>query len=96
MPTAKSAKQKKTKTDWNRLAKMKDQDIDYSDDPELDEEFWKNAEYGILANKRLLSIRLDSDVIQWFKEQGPFYQTRMNAVLRAYMKSKSTKQRRKV
>lgn len=62
---------------------MKDEDIDYSDIPELDEDFWKNAEVGILANKKLLSIRLDKDVIEWFKAQGPFYQSRMNAVLRS-------------
>ena len=36
--------------------------------------------------KKLLSIRLDADVVAWFQAQGPGYQTRMNAVLKAYMK----------
>jgi len=36
--------------------------------------------------KRLISLRLDGDVVDWFRNQGPGYQTRMNAVLKAYMK----------
>jgi uncharacterized protein (DUF4415 family) len=37
--------------------------------------------------KSLLSLRIDADVIEWFKAQGPGYQTRMNALLRAYMEA---------
>jgi uncharacterized protein (DUF4415 family) len=37
------------------------------------------------SSKKLLSLRLDSDVVEWFKQQGPGYQTRMNAVLRAFV-----------
>ena len=53
--------------------------------PPLDEAFWANAQMGSPLKKRLLSLRLDNDVIDWFKEQGPCYQTRMNQVLRTYM-----------
>ena len=35
--------------------------------------------------KKLLSLRLDNDVVDWFKQQGPGYQTRINAVLRAFV-----------
>jgi len=44
------------------------------------------------TSKKLLSLRLDSDIIDWFKGQGPGYQTRMNAVLRAFVKRAERKQ----
>lgn len=37
-----------------------------------------------LPSKELISLRLDQDVIEWFKAQGPGYQTRINSVLRAF------------
>jgi len=40
-----------------------------------------------IARKRLLSLRVDSDVIEWFRAQGRGYQSRMNALLRAYMEA---------
>lgn len=47
---------------------------------------WYEAAEAIMpAGKRLLSLRLDTDVIEWFRKQGPGYQTRMNAVLRAFV-----------
>jgi uncharacterized protein (DUF4415 family) len=78
---------KKSKTDWDKLHKMPDSDIDYSDIPPLDSEFFKNGELRMPKAKPLISIRLDSDVLEWFKSQGTGYQTRMNAVLRMYMEA---------
>jgi len=40
-----------------------------------------------IPRKALLSLRIDSDVIEWFRKQGPGYQSRMNALLRAYMEA---------
>jgi uncharacterized protein (DUF4415 family) len=40
-----------------------------------------------VPTKTLLSLRIDSDVIEWFRRQGPGYQSRMNALLRAYMEA---------
>jgi uncharacterized protein (DUF4415 family) len=40
-----------------------------------------------IPRKTLLSLRLDADVIEWFRGQGPGYQSRMNALLRAYMEA---------
>jgi len=74
----------KSKTDWKRLDAMTDDDIDYSDIPELDEAFFKNAEVVMPPEKKHLSIRLDADVLEWMKAQGKGYQSRINAVLRAY------------
>lgn len=73
-----------TKTDWKRLAKMKDKDIDTRDIPELDAAFFKQADIR-LPEKKPVTIRLDADVIDWFKEQGQGYQTRINKLLRSYM-----------
>jgi uncharacterized protein (DUF4415 family) len=57
-------------------------DPDFSDQPE---NWYLAAELMMPSSKKLLSLRLDSDVVEWFKQQGPGYQTRMNAVLRAFV-----------
>lgn len=66
------------------LSKRSDADIDYSDIPELNEDFWKTAKVTEPANKERLTVRFDADIVQWFKAQGRGYQTRMNSVLRSY------------
>lgn len=80
---------KASKTDWKRVRAQKDSEIALSDEhPEAD---LKHVVKGIarrglrpVAPKASISLRLDADVLQWFKSQGPGYQTRMNAVLRAF------------
>ena len=57
-------------------------DPDFSDVPE---DWYKRAEAVMPTPKKLLSLRLDNDVVDWFKSQGPGYQTRINAVLRAFV-----------
>jgi len=74
-----------SKTDWERLDRMNDDEIDYSDIPELDEHFWKNAKLVMPVKKSRISIRLDQEVLEWFKSQGKGYQTKINAVLKSYM-----------
>ena len=81
-------KASKIKTDLKKLDAMKDKDIDTSDIPELDDDFFRNAEIR-LPDKRPVTIRLDSDVIEWFKGQGKGYQTRINKLLRTYMETYS-------
>jgi len=79
---------KKPGTDFKRLDKMTDADIDLSDIPEVTPEMFAK---GVVRRglqpitKRQLTLRLDSDVIDWFRSQGGGYQTRMNTLLRAYM-----------
>ena len=63
---------------------IKDKDIDYSDIPELDETFWKNAVLGHPERKERLTVRFDAEMVAWFKKQGRGYQTRMNAVLKSF------------
>lgn len=70
-----------SKTDWERLAKMEDEDIDTSDIPELDDTFFQNAELRVPV-KKPVTLRLDADVLEWFKAGGKGYQTRINQLLR--------------
>jgi uncharacterized protein (DUF4415 family) len=76
--------QKKSQTDWERLDALKNEDIDYSDIPELDEQFWANAKVVMPPRKKQLTLRIDEDVLAWMKGQGRGYQSRINAILRAY------------
>lgn len=75
------------KTDWTKLKNMPDEEIDYSDIPKLDTFDWTKANVVIPEAKTRLTIRVDSDVYQFFKARGPKYQTRINAVLRSYMEA---------
>ena len=81
------------KSDFKRLREMRDEDIDYSDIPRLDESFWKSAKLIMPESKDRLTIRLDHDVVEWLKKPGKGYQTRINAILRSYMKTQSDARR---
>lgn len=81
---------KTSKTDWKRLTEMEDDAIDTSDIFELDDKFFQNAELLIPA-KQPVTLRIDEDVLVWFKAQGRGYQTRINKLLRHYMESQVTK-----
>lgn len=76
-----------------RLESISDEDIDYSDILPTGPEDWENAVRGVFFRpvKKSISLRLDADVLAWFKCQGKGYQTRMNQVLRQYMVSKIVK-----
>jgi uncharacterized protein (DUF4415 family) len=52
---------------------------------DLPDDFWSEAAVVVPAAKRAISLRVDEDVLAWFKSMGPRYQSRMNAVLRSYM-----------
>ncbi len=73
-----------TKSDLKRLDAMGDEEIDYSDIPELDASFFRDAPVVVPPGKKQLTIRLDSDVLTWLKSQGRGYQSRINAILRSY------------
>ena len=75
---------KASKTDWKRLETLKDDQIDRSEIPELGDEFFARAELHV-PPKQTVTMRLDVDVLTWFKAQGQGYQTRINKLLRAYM-----------
>ena len=60
---------------------------------ELDEEFWDNAQviFPAMEGKDAVKLRLDKEILAFFRSQGKGYQTRMNAVLRAYVETQKKK-----
>lgn len=69
------------------LKNLKDEDIDFSDIPELDEEFWKNAIVVYPDGTTPVTLRVKTTILEAFKADGKGYQTRMNAVLEAYVRA---------
>ena len=67
------------------MSNIPDGDIDTSDIPELDDSFWETAKLVQPITKKAISLRVDSDVLQWFKDRGKGYQSLMNTVLRSYV-----------
>jgi uncharacterized protein (DUF4415 family) len=75
-----------SKTDWKRLASMKDEDIDLSDIPELDEAFFERAERR-MPPKQVVPLSLDADIVKWFEGEVPDHEGKINQLLREYMKA---------
>jgi uncharacterized protein (DUF4415 family) len=76
-----------SKTDWARVDALPDDEIDTSDIPALDESFFARA---VLRSPQPLvpvTLRLDPDVLAWFKAQGDEYERRLNAALRIYVEA---------
>ena len=76
---------KSSRTDWARVDALRDEDIDFADIPELGEAFFKNATIHLPEKKVPVCIRLDREVVDWFKARGKRYQSRINAVLKAFI-----------
>jgi len=86
MMSEKSTKKNlKSQTDWARLSEEDDTKIDYSDIPATTADFWKDAKVVMPLHKVHLSLRLDEDIVDYFKQQGRGYQSKINAVLKAYV-----------
>ncbi len=75
-----------SKTNWKKVDDMADDDIDYTDSPEVTEEMFKAMIFRAPVKKGIF-IKLDEDVIEFFKGQSKHYQTAINNVLKAYKKS---------
>lgn len=82
-----------SKTDWNKLNNISNEDIDCSDIPECDADFWADAKIATPPEKQQLTIRVDKDVLDWMKSYGKGYHTRINAVLRSYYEAHKHTQR---
>ena len=79
----------KGKTNWAKLAAMPDSDIQFTKGaPRTSPADWANAVahrgLPLPSRKAQIALRVDADVLAWFREQGAGYQTRMNAVLKAF------------
>jgi uncharacterized protein (DUF4415 family) len=90
---------RKGKSDIEKLRKLTDAEINASiaGDPDwdIDEADWSDAVLVIPPKKKAISIRVDEDVLDYFKQHGTGYQRRINAVLRSYMEQTSDAKRRK-
>ena len=80
---------RRQKANLKRIAEIKDEDIDFSDIPELTDEWFARAVRGRFYKpvKEIVSIRLDKDVLAFYRGQGAGYQTRINDTLRAAMQA---------
>ena len=73
-------------TNSNSLVAQEKKSNDYSEAPELSDAWFKQAKRASqLPEKKQVSLRIDEDILEFFKQQGSRYQTRMHAVLRAYV-----------
>jgi len=75
---------RRSRTDWKRIDALQDKDIDYSEIPKQGPDFFANA---ILwpGPKKQITLRIDPDVLAFFRKSGKGYQTSINAVLRRYV-----------
>jgi uncharacterized protein (DUF4415 family) len=95
---SRDAPRKKGKTDWAKLRKLTDAEIDASiaNDPDWSDDWhWSDAVLVIPPKKKAISIRVDEDVLDYFKHEGAGYQRRMNAVLRSFVQQKKSKKRKR-
>lgn len=96
--TRKWGDRRKGKTDWAHFDALTDEDIAkaVANDPDaapIDID-WSDAVLVMPARKKAISIRLDEDVLDYFKSEGDGYQRRINAVLRSYMQQKAKPKKR--
>ena len=86
--TRKPARWKSLDTEIEQFRKPPDAGIDYSEIPETDAMFWARAEVSEPNGKTMISIRVDSDVLDWYRSHARSYKTLINAVLRGYMEAR--------
>lgn len=72
------------------VSSMPDEQIDYSDAPTLPDAVWMKAATELPQTKKQITLRIDADVLEFFRSTGARYQSRMNAVLRAYVEAHKT------
>jgi len=80
---------KRSRTNWKKIDALRDSQIDFSDIPELDARFFRHA-VRWPGTKEQITLRLDPDVLGFFRRQGKGYQTVINSVLRLYMQSQQS------
>ena len=78
------------RTDWERLRREEEADLEPERDPDEGGFDWSRAQVTMPRPKEAISVRLDADVLSFFRSGGRGYQTRINAVLRSYMKAQQS------
>ena len=75
---------KPSETDWKRVNEMTDEEIDTSDIPPLDEDFFAQAQLR-MPKQTPVMMKVDADLVDWFKAQGEGYENLINAAPRSYV-----------
>ncbi len=78
---------KPSKTDWEALASMTDEEIDYSDIPPLPDTFFERAKKWHPQPKIKVTVALDADILEWFKEEDEDWESRLHTALRIYVEA---------
>jgi uncharacterized protein (DUF4415 family) len=97
MPKRLPSKPSRGRADFARMDAMTEEDIMRTSPPELadlPDDFWDEAELVPPMIKAPISIRIDEDILEWFRGNGPRYQSRMNAVLRNYVTAMKRKRQK--
>lgn len=85
---SKNSTSNRSATDWDRVDAMDDDDIDFSDCPEIPPSAFARSivRNGLkpVIRKQQITMRIDADVLTWFQNQGRGYQTKINTILKAY------------
>ena len=84
------ARRRAIASDLQRVDATADEAIDYEDSPPLDESFFTRPLVDWPPDKETITIRLDADVLAWFRRHGRGYQTRINRVLRLFVQGQAT------
>jgi uncharacterized protein (DUF4415 family) len=84
------ARRRSIASDLRRVDGTVDRAIDYEDSPPLDESFFRRPLADWPPAKETITIRLDADVLAWFRRRGRGYQTRINRVLRLFVQARAT------
>ena len=74
-------------TDWDKLRAMSDDDIDVSDIPKLDHEFYSTAEFRVPEGKVPVLLTIYEDTAEWFQQQSGDFRKNINDALRDYAES---------
>lgn len=91
--SARGTHRRERKTNWARVDAMSDREVESAIEsdpvaaPILDKEWFRKARLVLPQRKVPISLRMDREVVEWFKARGRRYQSRMNAVLRAYVEA---------
>ena len=76
--------EKQSQTDWEKLEKMSDEEIDTSDIPPLDDKFFANAEIRMPKDKVSILVNVDKEISDWYESQDVEAKELMSVALRIY------------
>jgi uncharacterized protein (DUF4415 family) len=80
-----SSMNKPSQTDWERIDKLTDEEIDTSDIPALDDSFFAKASLRMPQTRVSVTVHVDADLLEWSKAQGEEFESVINAALRVYV-----------